>query len=176
MTDPLTTPDMPEPVSPPGLPEGRLSGRKLFVDLVRQALATAAQEGWSRIVLCDTDFADWPLGDREVVAALNAWSARGRSLHLLARDYGVLRQTHPRFVQWRITWSHLVEAQACASASADELPSVLWSPGWTLQRLDAVRCTMVASRSAERRVALQEQLQQWWLKSTPAFPASTLGL
>ncbi len=175
MTDPLTTPDMPEPVSST-LPEGRLSGRKLFVDLVRQALTTAAQEGWSRILLCDTDFADWPLGDREVVAALNAWSARGRSLHLLARDYGVLRQTHPRFVQWRITWSHLVEAQACASASADELPSVLWSPGWTLQRLDAVRCTMVASRSAERRVALQEQLQQWWLKSTPAFPASTLGL
>jgi hypothetical protein len=175
MTDPLTTPDMPEPV-PSALPEGRLSGRKLFVDLVRQALATAAQEGWSRILLCDTDFADWPLGDREVVAALNAWSARGRSLHLLARDYSVLRQTHPRFVQWRITWSHLVEAQACASASVDELPSVLWSPGWTLERLDTVRCTMVASRSAERRVALQEQLQQWWLKSTPAFPASTLGL
>ena len=117
---------------------------------MRQALATAAQEGWSRILLCDTDFADWPLGDREVVAALNAWSARGRSLHLLARDYSVLRQTHPRFVQWRITWSHLVEAQACASASADELPSVLWSPGWTLERLDTVRCTMVASRSAER--------------------------
>jgi hypothetical protein len=176
MTDPLTTPDMPESAKPAALPEGRLSGRKLFVDLVRQALATAAQEGWPRIVLCDADFADWPLGDREVVASLNAWSARGRSLHLLARDYSVLRQTHPRFVQWRVTWSHLVEAQACASASVDELPSVLWSPGWTLQRLDTVRCTVVASRNAERRVALQEQLQQWWLKSTPAFPASTLGL
>ena len=160
----------------PPLPEGPLSGRQLFADLVRHAFATAAQEGWQRIVLCDTDFADWPLGEREVVASLNAWSTRGRSLHLLAREYGVLRQMHPRFVQWRVTWSHLVEAQSCANASTDDLPSVLWSPAWTLQRLDTRRSTLVASRSAERRVALQEQIQQWWHKSTPSFPASTLGL
>lgn len=159
-----------------GLPEGRLSGRQVFTDLVRQAFATAAQEGWPRIVLCDADFTDWPLGERAVVEALNAWSTRGRSLHLLARGYGPLRELHPRFVQWRVTWSHLVEAQACASASADELPSVLWSPVWTLQRLDTLRGTLVASRSAERRVALQEQIQQWWHKGTPGFPASTLGL
>ena len=116
------------------------------------------------------------MGEREVVASLNAWARRGRSLQLLARDYSLLRLQHPRFVQWRTTWSHLVEAQGCASASADELPSVLWSPGWTLQRLDTVRCTMVVSRDAERRVALQEQLHQWWLKGSSAFPASTLGL
>ena len=158
------------------LPEGRLSGRVAFADLIRQALAAAAQEGWPRMVWCDADFADWPLGEREVVASLNAWSQRGRSLHLLARDYSVLRQMHPRFVQWRTTWGHLVEAQACASASADELPSILWSPAWTLQRLDPVRCTMVVSRSAEQRVALRERLQQWSLRGTPAFPATTLGL
>jgi hypothetical protein len=164
---------MSEPMT---LPEGRLVGRVAFTDLVRQGLATAAQEGWPRILLCDADFADWPLGERDVVGSLHAWSMRGRSLHLLARDYSVLRQMHPRFVHWRTTWSHLVEAHACASASVGEFPSVLWSPGWTLQRLDPLRSTMVASRDAERRVALQEQLQQWWLKGTPAFPASTLGL
>lgn len=158
------------------LPEGQLSGRRVFVDLVRQAFVTAAREGWPRLVLCDADFADWPLGEREVVASLNAWSARGRSLQLLAREYGTLRQMHPRFVQWRVTWSHLVEAHSCASVSKDDLPSLLWSPAWTLQRLDAQRGTLVASRSAERRVALQEQVQQWWHKGTPAFPASTLGL
>lgn len=161
---------------PASLPEGRLSGRTLFVEALRQAFAAAAREGWPRIVMCDPDFADWPLGEREVVASFNAWASRGRTVHLLARDYGVLRQLHPRFVQWRTTWSHLVEAQACASASVDELPSVFLSPAWTLQRLDRVRCTMVASRSPERRVALQEELQQWSLKATPAFPASTLGL
>ena len=172
MSEPVETPSN----APPVLPEGRLSGRAVFVGLLRQAFAAAGREGWTRIMLCDADFADWPLGEREVIASLNAWASRGRTIHLLARDYGVLRQMHPRFVQWRTTWSHLVEAQACASASVDELPSVFWSQAWTLQRLDPVRCTMVASRAAERRVILQEQWQQWSLKATPAFPASTLGL
>ncbi len=175
MTDPLTTPPAPDAAAT-GLPEGRLEGRQVFVDLVRQALATAADAGWSRIVLSDADFADWPLGEREVIESLNRWARRGRTLQLLAADFNVLRLNHPRFVQWRVTWGHLVEAQACGSAASADLPSMLWSPHWTLQRLDPVRGTLVASRSAERRVALQEQLQQWWLKSTPSFPASTLGL
>ncbi|MDR7093904.1 hypothetical protein [Hydrogenophaga laconesensis] len=172
MSEPVETP----PNASPVLPEGRLSGRTVFVGLLRQAFAAAASEGWDRILLCDPDFADWPLGEREVIASLNAWASRGRTIHFLARDYRVLRQTHPRLVQWRTTWSHLVEALACASASVDELPSMFWSPAWTLQRLDPVRCTMVASRAAERRVTMQEQWQQWSLKATPAFPASTLGL
>lgn len=156
----------------PALPEGRLEGHALFVDLIRQALATAAAEGWSRIVLCDLDFADWPLGERDVVDALHAWSARGRTLQLMARDYRDLRERHPRFVQWRVTWSHLVEAHAAQG----DLPSALWSPGWTMERLDPLRSTFVASHDAARRVALREQLNQWWHKGTPAFPASTLGL
>lgn len=171
--DEATTP----PTEPTALlPEGRLEGHALFVDLVRQALASAASEGWSRIVLCDADFADWPLGERDVVAALHAWSARGRTLQLIARDYRDLRERHPRFVQWRVTWSHLVEAHACAHAAQGDLPSALWSPGWTMERLDASRGTLVASHDASRRVALREQLNQWWQKGTPAFPASTLGL
>ncbi len=164
------------PAGRPVLPEGRLEGHALFVDLVRQALATAAAEGWTRIVLCDVDFADWPLGEREVVASLHDWSARGRTLQLIARDYRDLRERHPRFVQWRVTWSHLVEAHVCAHAAQGDLPSVLWSPGWTMERLDPARGTLVASQDAARRVALREQLTQWWAKGTPAFPASPLGL
>ena len=158
------------------LPEGRLEGHALFVDLVRQALATAASEGWSRIVLCDADFADWPLGERDVVAALHAWSARGRTLQLIARDYRDLRERHPRFVQWRVTWAHLVEAHACVGASGAELPSAIGSPVWTLERLDPLRNTLVASVDAERRVALQERVNECWHRSTPSFPASQLGL
>ncbi|WP_439517245.1 hypothetical protein [Hydrogenophaga sp.] len=160
----------------PALPQGRMEGHALFVDVVRQALATAAAEGWSRIVLCDVDFADWPLGEREVVASLHDWSARGRTLQLIARDYRDLRERHPRFVQWRVTWSHLVEAHACANAALGELPSAVWSPGWTMERLDPARGTLLASHDAARRVALRERLNLWWQKGTPAFPASTLGL
>ena len=75
MSEPLESP----PSAPPPLPEGRLSGRTVFVGLLRQAFAAAAEEGWTRIVLCDPDFADWPLGEREVVAALRKAGIPGAS-------------------------------------------------------------------------------------------------
>jgi len=165
-------------VSPaPGpLPEGRLQGRRLFADLVRQSLATAAAEGWPRLVLCDTDFSDWPLGERAVVASLQAWARRGRVLQMLGRDLGPLRLQHPRFVQWRVAWAHLVEVRACGSASTDEWPSAIWSPVWTLERIDVTHGVMVTSRDARRQVALAERLDHWWHKGSPSLPPTTLGL
>jgi hypothetical protein len=162
--------------SVPALPTGRLQGRQVFADTVRLAFEVAALEGWSHITLSDPDFADWPLGERAVVDALNRWARRGRTLKMLARHYDQLRLLHPRFVQWRVTWSHLVEAHACAGAAGAELPSAIGSPVWTLERLDPLRNTLVGSVDAERRVALQERVNECWLRSTPSFPASQLGL
>ncbi len=158
------------------LPEGRFEGRQAFVNLVRQALLTAAREGWSSLVLSDANFADWPLGERAVVEALNAWAGRGRHLRLLAQEFGTLRQMHPRFVQWRVTWAHLVEAHALSAASTGEVPSAIWSPGWTLERLDPLRCIGVSSFEGVRRVALRERLDGVWLRGSPSFAATTLGL
>lgn len=170
-----TNPSADEP-SPFTLPEGRLQGRMLFAELVRQSLATAAAEGWPRLVLCDADFSDWPLGERAVVASLQSWARRGRVLHLLGQDFGPLRVQHPRFVQWRASWAHLIEARACTSASADEWPSAIWSPVWTLERIDAVHGVMLASRDAMRQVALAEKLDHWWQQGSASFPPTTLGL
>ena len=158
------------------LPEGRLEGRQVFADLVRQAMVCAAREGWTHIILSDPDFADWPLGERVVIDALQAWAGRGRHIQFMARDFGPLRQLHPRLVQWRVTWSHLVQAHACTSLVGTELPSAIWSPGWTMERLDRDRCTLVASASAERRASLQERLQTCWQQGQPSFAATTLGL
>jgi hypothetical protein len=160
----------------PPLPEGRLVGRLAFADAVRAAAAAAAPQAWASITLADDDFADWPLGERGVVEGLNAWAHQGRRLRLLARDFSALRQQHPRFVQWRTTWAHLIEAHVVSQASPHEIPSVIWTPGWTLERLDPVRSSMVAERSAERRVALRERLDDWWAKGRPGFAATTLGL
>jgi len=165
-----------EAAPPCPLPTGRFEGRLAFADLVRQALACAAQEGWSSIVLSDADFADWPLGERVVVDALQDWACQGRHIRFMARDFAPLRQLHPRLVQWRVTWSHIVEAHACSGAAGNDLPSAIWSPGWTLERLDTMRCTLIATRDAERRVALRERLENCWHKGSPAFPATTLGL
>ena len=158
------------------LPEGRLEGRQAFADLVRQAMVCAAREGWTHMILSDPDFADWPLGERVVIDALQAWAGRGRHIQFMARDFGPLRQLHPRLVQWRVTWSHLVQAHACTSLVGTELPSAIWSPGWTLERLDSLRCTLVASVDARRRLALKERLDTCWAMGSPSFAATTLGL
>ena len=158
------------------LPEGRFVGRQAFVSGVRSAIHAAAREGWSQLLLCDADFVDWPLGEREVIDAFNALAGRGRQLRLLARDYGPLRLQHPRFVQWRTTWSHIVDARVWAGAAPGELPTAIWSAHWTLDLLDTERCSGISSHERARAVALHERLEAAWQRGVPGFPASVLGL
>jgi hypothetical protein len=164
-----------EPQDTP-LPEGRFEGREAFRQLVRDALAAAAREGWREIVMSDASFEDWPLGERAVAESLQAWSASGRRMVLLARRYDVVVRQHARFVQWRGTWSHIVTAVACPSADPLELPGALWSPRWVLERRDPERSVGYCGSEPERRVALRELLDGWMQKATPGFPATTLGL
>ena len=161
---------------PPGLPSGRFSGRDEFRQLVRDALACAAREGWREILLCDASFEDWPLGERAVAESLQAWSATGRRCTLLAKRWDDVVRRHARFVTWRSTWSHIIEARACSSADPLELPSAIWSPGWVLQRLDCERSNGYAGAEPERRLALRENLNEWLARSSPSFSATTLGL
>jgi hypothetical protein len=158
------------------LPARRFEGREEFRQLVRDALACAAREGWREIILSDPDFEDWPLGERAVADSLQAWSRGGRRIVLLARNYDVALRQHARFVQWRRLWSHIVTAVACPGADRLDLPSALWSPAWVLERRDIERSTGYCGSEPERRVLLREALNEWLLKATPAFPASTLGL
>jgi hypothetical protein len=162
--------------TPQGLADGRFDGRKTFQQTVRDALAAAANEGWRELILCDASFEDWPLGERAVAEALQAWSASGRHCILLAKRYDEVARRHARFVTWRKTWSHIIDARACPSADALELPSAIWSPAWVMELRDKERLVGYAGREPERRVALREVLDEWLQKSSPAFPATTLGL
>ena len=159
-----------------GLPSRRFEGREDFRQLVRDALATAAREGWRELILSDATFADWPLGERVVVESLRAWSKSGRHCTLLAKRYDDVVRAHPRFVQWRGTWSHIITAVACPAADALELPSAIWSPEWVLERRDIERSNGYCGSEPDRRVACRESLAEWLRKATPAFPATTLGL
>ncbi|MFT3776940.1 MAG: hypothetical protein QM772_01460 [Ottowia sp.] len=160
-----------------GLPEGAFAGRETFRQLVRDALARAAEEGWRELILCDASFHDWPLGERACVEALHAWArGAGRRFTMLARRYDEVPRQHARFVEWRRQWSHRIECRACPSADPQDLPSALWSPGWVLQRLDPLRSGGVSGGEAERRQLLREQIDHWLGRSTPGFPATTLGL
>jgi hypothetical protein len=158
------------------LPSRRFEGRNDFRQLVRDALATAAREGWREIVLSDPTFEDWPLGERAVAESLQAWSNAGRRMVLLARRYDEVLRQHARFVQWRVTWSHIVTPMACPGADAQELPSGIWSPAWAMERLDLLRSNGYCGNEPERRLLLRERLDEWLGKSAPGFPATVLGL
>ena len=156
--------------------KGRFEGRNDFQQLVRDALACAAREGWRQIILCDASFEDWPLGERAVAESLQAWSASGRHCTLLARKWDDVIRRHARFVTWRRTWSHIIDARACPAADPNDLPSAIWSPGWAMQRLDLERSTGYGGSEPERRVLLRQSLNEWLQRSSPAFPAHTTGL
>lgn len=163
-------------VNPGGLPAGRLSGREAFGQLVRDALAAAAREGWKEIILSDATFEDWPLHERAVLESLQAWSRAGRRMTLLATRYDAVQRCHHRFVVWRQTWSHIIECRQCRGADPLDFPSAIWSPAWVMQRIEPRHSVVVCSRAAEQRVQLQELLQEWLHKSSAGFPATTLGL
>lgn len=157
-------------------PEGIFDGPQQFAQWVREAFEAAAAEGWREMVWCDASFNDWPLREKAVVEHLNAWARSGRHLTLLALKYDGLRTLHPRFVSWRVTWDHIIDARVCQGVDASEFPSALWSAGWCLRRLDPVRCTGVAGTDARTRLLLRDALNELIRKSRPGFPASTLGL
>lgn len=172
MTDAVT----PAP-SLPDLPSGRFSGREAFMQLVRDGLATAARDGWSEIIVSDSNFYDWPLGELAVIESLQQWAHSGRRFTMLACTFDEVIRRHPRFVRWRGTWDHIISCRRSPSADPLDLPSAFWSPAWVMHRLDPVRCVGVAGFEPERRVLLRELLNEWLRsKSSPGFPSTTLGL
>jgi hypothetical protein len=174
---PRPAPDLPASVlHPSGIPLGRHEGPKAFAQLVRQTIAVADAQAWREWWWCDHDFADWPLGEREVVEALDRWAGQGRKLRLLASRFQGVRERLPRFVTWRVRWDHCIEARACPRASVDDFPSGMWMPGLCWRRIDPQRSVVLCSDDARFRAQEQQQMQEWWAQSTPSFPASTLGL
>ncbi|WP_394790835.1 hypothetical protein [Rhodoferax sp.] len=175
---PLTSPteaEMPG-VAAPECPTGRFLGRVAFQQMLRDAFACAAREGWREIIVCDPTFEDWPLGEREVCETLHAWVKQGRQFTMLAISYDEVVRRHARFAAWRTTWSHLVDCRSCRTADPQDLPSALWSPAWGMRRLDLEHSSGICGDEPQRRVLLRQAIDEWMRKSSPAFPASILGL
>lgn len=166
----------PEASPPLVLPSGRFAGREAFAQLVRDALACAAQQGWHEIIVSDATFEDWPLHERTVSDSLHAWSRAGRRFVMLANRYDAVLRNHARFVSWRRTWSHVIECRVCRDLDPADFPSVLWSPVWAVRRLDLFHSTGTCGAEPDRRVQIRETLDELNRNSGPGFPSSTLGL
>lgn len=94
------------------LQAGLFEGRSVFVASLRQALIQACAEGRPALYCFDQSLVDWPLSEPEVLAALTTWARPHRRLHLLAGQFDELRVRQPRFVRWRGSWGHCVQALA----------------------------------------------------------------
>ena len=158
------------------LPSGRFSGRVAFTQLVRDALACAARDGWRELVLCDATFEDWPLHERVVAESLGAWARSGRRFVMVAAHYDCVMRQHARFVTWRRTWGHIIECRQSRNTDPTDFPSALLGPAWVMQRLDLAHSTGVSSDRPDRRVPLRETVDELLLGSSPGFAASVLGL
>ena len=130
----MTDASAPPPPLPelPELPVGRFSSREAFQQMVRDALATAARDGWQEIVVSDANFHDWPLGERSVVEALQDWAHGSRRFTMLAGRYDEVVRRHARFVRWRGTWDHIITCRRSPAADPLDIPSALWSPRWVM--------------------------------------------
>ena len=142
----MTTSDLPVS-SPSGLPEGRFAGREAFQQMVRDAFATAACEGWAEILISDANFHDWPLGERAVVESLQAWAKGGRRFTMLAVSYDDVIRRHARFVGWRGTWDHIMTAAKAPRQTRWNCPACSGRPGGSCS--DWTRCDVLAWREAK---------------------------
>ena len=167
----------------PALPmSGRIDGWLEFQERFRASLAlVSASPGECRWV--DADFARWPLGERAVTDVLQEWMLRhsGASVTLLAGHFDVLPRTHPRWLNWRQTWSHRVRCwQASDEITADLRPMFIWrDPSGDrlgIRMLDSVTAVGQWTTDASVLSLWQADFDAYLQRSSEGMPCTTLGL
>lgn len=154
-----------------------IESRNEFHAALRSAFAEAADAGCREILLCGDDFADWPLGERGVVEQLTRWAASHRSLVVVARHFDEVARRHARWVEWRRTWSHIVQCRANNELEAEQMPVMLLAPGAASVRLvDPVRCRGSVSRRPADAIVWRESIDAVLQRSEESFPPTLLGL
>lgn len=161
------------------LREGLLSTRADFVAALAQGVEMAADRGCRDLCWLDADFASWPLSEPALLDALTRWALPHRRLHLLASQFDTLRSRHPRFVQWRRRFDHVVSAR---QYDPDELPAggplaSLLAPGlFSLKLLDQRAWRAVCSFQTAELIVAREWFDAVEQRAVESFAASTLGL
>lgn len=158
-------------------PDDRIDGRGAFEDAVRAAFAEASVAGWRELYLCDADFAHWPLGERAVIDSLSQWIGGGRRLTLIALHFDEVVRRHPRWLQWRRQWAHVVDCRVAADVPADDMPTLLLAPGaLSLEVADTLRWQGRISRDAAVAIRVRERIDAILQRSVESVPVTTLGL
>ena len=157
--------------------DGVITSRSEFHAALQDAFAEVARVGCRELWLCDVDFADWPLGERAVVEHLGHWAASQRSLTLIAENFDAVSRRHPRWVEWRRTWAHVVHCRTNVELEAGQFPTILLAPGLLSVRLsDTVHHLGQRSHLAAEGLRCKELIDAVLQRSEEAFPATMTGL
>jgi hypothetical protein len=161
-------------------PQGRyrlIQSQTEFDDAAREAFAKIAEVDCREIILSDVDFERWPLGEALVVDALAAWAMPHRKLTVLAKTFDEVPRSHPRWVQWRRQWAHVVSCRAVDEFDAAAVPTMFLVPDVLVLRLvpgDTLRGSLSVDRGDIERA--REQIEPLVQRSHESFPVNTLGL
>lgn len=154
-----------------------IASRSEFHAAVRSAFDEAADQGCREIWLCDTDFADWPLGEIAVVESLGRWAHSHRRLLLVAQSYDEFPRRHPRWVEWRRRWAHVVSCRSVTDLEPGQFPTAMWCQDRRAVRLvDPIRYRGSVSGDAVTLTAVREAIDAIAQRSEEAFPVTMLGL
>ncbi len=100
----------------------------------------------------------------------------GRTLRLLAQDFSGLQRRNPRFVAWRRTWGHAIDARLVVDAPDPCRPAVLVDKSRGLHILDRERWLGHALTSGAELRALNLEFDAFWQHAEAGFAPTTLGL
>lgn len=152
---------------------GVITGRREVLQAWREAVLGLGPVH-RRLVLVDASFADYPLDDGEVIAALTAWlKLPGRTVRMMGCDFEATARAHPRFARWRRDWVHRIEALAPAEPPQQPWPSLLLRDDGGLERLDAVHWR---ARKVTDVVPWTAWIDASAQRCEPAWPLYSLGL
>ena len=154
-----------------------IASRSDFLAAIRSSFALARDVGAREILMVDPSFVDWPLNEPAVIESLGDWVASPRTLTLFAHRFDEVARRHPRFVEWRRQWAHVVQGRSDPEVEAEQVPTLLLVPGVTCVRLlDRVRHRGTASNRPVDLNECREAIDALLQRSVEAFPATTLGL
>lgn len=151
-------------------------GRHDVVEAWRQLLLRALADDVRELWWSDVDFADWPLNEPALIEALTRWARPHHRLHLLAQHYDEVAKRHPRFVRWRRDWGHLVDAWCVTDLPLAEHPGLCIAANHSIELLDRWHWRAIASQDPADTQGMHARLDVILQRSTPGFPATTLGL
>lgn len=164
----------PDPASPPD----SLRSRADFEGALNWSVRHATTARVRRMSWLDVDFSGWPLDSQPLLDALTDWlRLPQRRLVLIAADYASLQRERPRFVAWRRTWAHAIDAWAPSDGVEVSLPTLVIDHHMTCLRIfdkETWRGRLIRDERAVRQWS--GEIDALLQRCEPAFPVHQLGL